>query len=187
MYIVLHLAFAFLSMDLSCLCSRCSSCLAFFFYSGAWAGISVRDLIENGDTLLPNLEFVGHTPMPVKSSHKEVSIVNGSEFRKCDLPSLRSDVSTLLALGTYEGKSTGVGFHNESSVETATMMLLVDILKALGLYHKFTVQQQVTQDVNERGDVFVLSVFGVVLLILEVKRPTELLDDLAHRQCLGQN
>jgi hypothetical protein len=60
-------------------------------------------------------------------------------------------------------------------------MLLVDILKALDLYLKFTVQQQVTQDVNERGDVFILSVFGVVLLILKVKCPKEALDDLIHR------
>lgn len=147
----------------------------------------MKDLIEKGDTLLPDLEFVGHTPTPVKSSHKEVSIVDGSEFRSCNLPSLRSDVSSLLALGTYEGESTGVDFHNEASVETATMILLVDLLKALGLYHKFTVQQQVTQDVNERGDVFILSIFGVVLLILEVKRHKELLDDLIHRQSLGQN
>lgn len=65
----------------------------------------------------------------VFQSHKEVSIVNGSEFRKCNLPSLVPDVSTLLALGTRKGKITGVDFHNETSVETATMMLLVDILR----------------------------------------------------------
>jgi len=89
----------------------------------------VGDLIEKGDTFLPNLEFVSHTPTPVESSHKEVSIFNGSEFRKCNLPSLVPDVSTLLALGTRKGKITGVDFHNETSVETATMMLLVDILR----------------------------------------------------------
>ncbi len=89
----------------------------------------MRDLIEKGDTFLPKLEFVSHTPTPVESSHKEVSIVNGSEFRKCNLPSLVPDVSTLLALGARKGKITGVDFHNETSVETATMMLLVDILR----------------------------------------------------------
>lgn len=103
--------------------------------SDALEGISVKDLIEKGDTLLPDLEFVGHSPTPVKSSHKEVSIVDGSEFQLCNLPILVPDVSALLALGTHKGKSTGVDFHNEASVETATMMLLVDILKALDLYN----------------------------------------------------
>lgn len=148
---------------------------------------SVRALIERGDALLPDLEFVGHTPSSVKSSHKEVSIVEGSDFKLCNLPALIPDSSMILACGTHKGMSTGVDFHNEASLETATVMILVDILKALDLYSKFTVQQQVTQDANERGDLVVLTVFGVVLLIVEVKRPEKVPNDLTHRRSLGQN
>jgi hypothetical protein len=99
---------------------------------------------------------------------------------------LGSDVSSFLARATYEGKSVGVGVQNETSIETLTVLVLEDILKALGLFADLTVHQQVTQDVAERGDVFVLSVLGVVLLVLEVKRPNKTWDNRVHRQSLGQ-
>ena len=38
----------------------------------------------------------------------------------------KTDISTLLALGTHKGKITGVDFHNEISVKTVTTILLMD-------------------------------------------------------------
>lgn len=148
---------------------------------------SVRALVQKGDELLPNLTFVGHTTTPVSSSHQVIKSVVNSEFRLCNLPDLNStDTSTLLVSGTYQGRSVGVDFHNEASVESAVMNLIYDILKALNLFDKFTVHRQPTQDVKERGDVFVLSLFGVVLLILKVKCPSEQLNEVTHRNSLGQ-
>lgn len=140
----------------------------------------MRALVEKGNLLLPHLASVGYIPTPENYSHEVVSIVE-SEFRLCNLPNLSTTTSALLSLGMFEGENIGVDYHNE-----AIMLLLVDILKALKLHDKFIVHQQVTQDVNEHGGVFVLSLFGVILLILEINHPAVEVNDRTHRQSLGR-
>jgi hypothetical protein len=140
----------------------------------------------DGSRLLPEMHEVGHTPTKPTSSHNEVNIVGESTFNLCSLPPLTTDPSTLLSCGTYKGRAVSIDYNGEASVESSVLMMLMDVLKALNLFDGLTVHQQATTDSQERGDLFVLTVFGVIILIIEAKRKSMVWDDLNHRKCLGQ-
>jgi hypothetical protein len=140
----------------------------------------------DGARLLPEMHEVGRTPTKPISSYNEVNIVGESTFSLCSLPPLATDPSTLLSCGTYQGRAVSIDCNGEASVESSVLMMLMDILKALNLFDGLTVHQQATTDSQERGDLFVLTVFGVIILILEAKRKSLVWNDLNHRKCLGQ-
>eukprot|EP01036_Dinobryon_divergens_P031948 gene31948-41443_t len=133
--------------------------------------ITVAGLVNQGAKLLPPLQsFVGYTPTRSASIHKKVNIVAGPSFNFCNLPILSWDTSALLALSMANGELGSIHYTGEASLKTATYILLIDILKALDLYGKVHVrQQETTTDTSERGDLFVVTMFGVVALVVQVQ------------------
>ena len=69
-----------------------------------------------------------------------------------------------------DGELGSIHYTGEASLKTTTYLFLIDILKALDLYGKVYVrEQETTTDTSERGDLFVVTIAGVVALVVEVQ------------------
>lgn len=64
--------------------------------------------------------------------------------------------------------------------------MLMEVLKALNLFNGLIVYKQVTTESQGRGDLFILTVFGVIILMLEAKRKSMMWNYLDLRKCLRQ-
>ena len=140
-----------------------------------------------GDSLLPHMITANRTQSKSSSSrHAEVSFGFVRPFELCVLPALTKDISTLITNCTYNGERLNIQANNEAEVESHVMIMFRDILKALRLYHILGVHQQASFDTHERGDLYLITVFGIVVLTVEVKRESKKHDEISHRKCLGQ-
>lgn len=123
----------------------------------------------------------GHTTTEVNGGLTPIAFEE-RDFNICPLPAINeNEMSILLVSGRSNGRSTTLDFNGEQII----VWLVKDILKGLGMGSHFNVHTQMVPDLNERGDIYIVTVFGIILLLIEVKRPS-VFKPQVHAECLGQ-